>query len=106
MRTMTAQQLQTYLQSAETLPVLLDVREPQEFAHCHIEGSVNIPMNTVPTRLGELAPEKEIITICHHGMRSGAIAEFLLSRGYVNVTNLQGGIDAWAIQVDPKMPRY
>ena len=106
MRTMTAQQLQTYLQSAETPPVLLDVREPQEFAHCHIEGSVNIPMNAVPARLSELVPEKEIITVCHHGMRSGAIAEFLLSRGYLNVTNLQGGIDVWAVQVDPKMPRY
>jgi rhodanese-related sulfurtransferase len=106
MRTMTAQQLQSYLQSAETRPVLLDVREPQEFAHCHIEGSVNIPMNTVPARLSELAQEMEIITVCHHGMRSGAIAEFLLSRGYLNITNLQGGIDAWAVQVDPKMPRY
>jgi rhodanese-related sulfurtransferase len=106
MRTMTAQQLQSYLQSAETQPVLLDVREPQEFAHCHIEGSVNIPMNTVPARLSELAQEMEIITVCHHGMRSGAIAEFLLSRGYLNITNLQGGIDAWAVQVDPKMPRY
>ena len=106
MRTMTAQQLQTYLQSAETPPVLLDVREPQEFAHCHIEGSVNIPMNTVPARLSELAPEKEIITVCHHGMRSLNVLQYLEAQGFENVTNLSGGIDAWSASVDPSVPRY
>lgn len=106
MRTMTAQQLHAYLQSTDAWPVLLDVREPQEYAHCRIEGSINIPMNSITARLGELEPEQEIITLCHHGMRSAAIADFLIGRGFVNVTNLQGGIDAWAVQIDPDMPRY
>ncbi len=106
MRQMTAQQLHAYLQSTATRPILLDVREPEEYAHCRIEGSVHIPMNSVSARLAELDPEKAIITLCHHGIRSAAVAEFLISRGYLNVTNLQGGIDAWSLQVDPNVARY
>ena len=106
MRQMTPQQLNDFLQTAETPPLLLDVREPHEYGHCHIEGSVNMPMNSVPARLAELDRETEIVTICHHGMRSGAVADYLIGRGYTRITNLQGGIDAWAAQVDPKMPRY
>ena len=106
MRQMTPQQLNDFLQTAETPPLLLDVREPHEYGHCHIEGSVNMPMNSFPARLAELDRDAEIVTICHQGMRSGAVADYLLGRGYTRITNLQGGIDAWAAQVDPKMPRY
>lgn len=106
MRQMTAQELQTFLESTDTPPLLLDVREPLEFAHCRIEGSVNIPMNSVPARLAELDRDATIVTICHHGMRSGSVANFLVSRGFDKVINLAGGVDAWARQVDPSMPQY
>lgn len=106
MRQITAQQLNAQIQSSDNPPILLDVREPHEFAHCQIKGSINIPMNSVPARLNELDRDAEIITICHHGMRSGAVAEFLVSRGFTHIINLQGGIDAWSTQVDPDVPRY
>jgi rhodanese-related sulfurtransferase len=106
MRQMTVQELSVLLAAPEPKPLLLDVREPHEFAHCRIEGSLNIPMNSVPGRLAELDPNAAILTICHHGMRSGSVANYLIGRGFINVTNLQGGVDAWARLVDPSMPRY
>jgi rhodanese-related sulfurtransferase len=82
------------------------VREPQEYAYCRIEGSLHIPMNDIPARLGELDPAREIIVICHHGMRSQSVADYLIRQNFGNVANLRGGIDAWATQADPNMPRY
>lgn len=87
-------------------PFLLDVREPREFQTCHIEGSTLMPMNTVPARQQELDPEMEIICICHHGSRSMAVASFLERNGFTNVSNLSGGVHAWATQVDGNMPTY
>jgi rhodanese-related sulfurtransferase len=87
-------------------PMLLDVREPWEFAHCAIEGAVSMPMGGVPGRTGELDADRDIVCICHHGMRSQQVAMFLGSRGFERVFNLSGGIHAWAEQVDPQMPRY
>lgn len=106
MKQITAPELHAHLQTAEPKPLLLDVREPREFAFCHIESSLHIPMNDVPARLAELDPAREIIVICHHGMRSASVANFLISRGYSNVVNLSGGVDAWAALVDQNMPRY
>ena len=87
-------------------PLLLDVREPYEFAYCHIEGSLNIPMNSVPVRIGELDSEQETVVICHHGMRSASVASYLLRHDFQRILNLSGGVDAWAILVQPDMPRY
>lgn len=106
MRTITAEELSTLLVSGDIRPVLLDVREPHEFAYCRIEGSLNIPMHTVPERLGELDPAAEIIAICHHGLRSQRVADFLENQGFTNLVNLTGGVAAWARQVDPSMPTY
>ncbi|GAB6047144.1 rhodanese-like domain-containing protein [Methyloparacoccus murrellii] len=106
MRQISPAELDTLLKSADDAPMLLDVREPHEFAHCRIDGSINIPMNSVPSRLSELDAAAEIVTVCHHGMRSQAVAQFLESQGYTRITNLQGGIDAWAQTIDPAMPRY
>jgi rhodanese-related sulfurtransferase len=50
--------------------------------------------------------DQDIVAICHHGMRSAAVADFLESRGFTRVSNLTGGIDAWAREQDPEMPRY
>ncbi|RXZ33778.1 sulfurtransferase [Oxalobacteraceae bacterium CAVE-383] len=87
-------------------PLLLDVREPWEFEKCSIADSLPIAMNTIPARMQELDPEAEIICICHHGARSMQVAAFLERQGFANVTNLTGGIHAWAQQVDPAMAMY
>jgi rhodanese-related sulfurtransferase len=87
-------------------PVLLDVREPWEYQTCRIEGSTLAPMNTIPARAQELDPETETVVICHHGMRSLQVALFLERNGFSNLYNLQGGLNAWADQVEPAMPKY
>ena len=87
-------------------PLLLDVREPGEFQFCHIEGSVLMPMATVPARVGELDPERETVVICHHGGRSAQVCMFLARQGHAKVINLAGGVAGWAAQVDPRMPQY
>jgi rhodanese-related sulfurtransferase len=87
-------------------PVLLDVREPGEFALCSLPGSQHIPMHLIPHRLAELNPDDEIVVICHHGGRSMQVAMFLERQGYSTLHNLMGGVDAWATEVDPKLPRY
>ena len=87
-------------------PVLLDVREPWEFALCSLPGSQHIPMHLIPQRLAELNPDDEMIVICHHGGRSMQAAMFLERQGYSTLFNLMGGVDAWANEVDPKLPRY
>jgi rhodanese-related sulfurtransferase len=87
-------------------PVLLDVREPWEFEKCSIADSVPIAMNTIPARMQELDPDAAIVCICHHGARSMQVAAFLERQGFTNVTNLTGGIHAWALQVDPAVAVY
>ena len=91
---------------ARPRPLLLDVREQWEFATCSIDGATLIPMNTIPARIEELDEDAEIVCICHHGARSMAVAAFLERNGFARVSNLTGGIHAWALQVDLAMPRY
>lgn len=86
-------------------PVLLDVREPGEFALARIEGAELVPMAEVPARLAELDPRAETVVICHHGVRSAAVAQFLSRSGFENVLNLDGGLDAYS-DSDPTVPRY
>ena len=87
-------------------PVLLDVREPFEFKHCAIPGSITMPMASVPARVQELEPDAEIVVICHHGGRSMQVAMFLERQGFASLYNLTGGVDAWAGEVDPTFRRY
>jgi rhodanese-related sulfurtransferase len=87
-------------------PVLLDVREPRELSTCAIEGVTHIPMQEIPTRLQELDSNREIVCICHHGTRSLHVGMFLARNGFKKVANLSGGMDAWARDVQPDMPRY
>jgi rhodanese-related sulfurtransferase len=67
---------------------------------------LTIPMRDVPARLAELNPDQPIACLCHHGMRSQQVANFLVQNGFDEVVNLQGGIDAWSREVDPSVPRY
>ena len=87
-------------------PVLLDVREPWEFETCRIDGAVSMPMRSVASRVAELNSDDEIVVICHHGARSYQVALFLEQSGFADVANLQGGVEAWARDVDPAMARY
>lgn len=107
MKTITAPELAAWLGDASRAkPLLLDVRENWEFETCRIEGSMLVPMNSVPARLQELDEDAEIVCICHHGARSAAVGSFLERNGFTNITNLTGGVHAWAVQVDPSMPKY
>lgn len=85
---------------------LLDVREPHEYKFVHIAGSQLIPLSQLSSKLSELNPQHEIVTICHHGMRSQQAAVFLAHQGFAQVFNLRGGIDAWSREVDSTLPRY
>jgi molybdopterin/thiamine biosynthesis adenylyltransferase/rhodanese-related sulfurtransferase len=87
-------------------PFLLDVREPSEFAVAQLPGAKLIPMNTVPERLAEIPRDVPVLVHCHHGGRSMRVTQFLRSKGYARVANVQGGIDAWSLKVDPKVRRY
>ena len=87
-------------------PLLLDVREPWEFEMCCLAGSQHIPMHLVPIRCEELNRDQEIVVICHHGGRSMQVAMFLEGKGYADVHNLSGGVEAWAKEVDSTMRRY
>jgi rhodanese-related sulfurtransferase len=87
-------------------PILLDVRESWEFQTCCIDGSHWIPMGQIADRLHELDAGREVVVICHHGVRSFQVSIFLDHSGFRNVYNLQGGVDAWARDVDPNMPKY
>lgn len=86
--------------------VLVDVREPHEYELCKIPGSVLIPLNTIPQRLGELNPDSEIVLQCRSGKRSADALMFLQANGYTNLINLKGGILAWSDDVDPTVTKY
>lgn len=86
--------------------ILLDVREPWEYQTAHLSGSVLIPLGQLPSRITELDPEKEIVTLCHHGIRSQTALALLVRAGFKNVKNLTGGIDAYSVTADPTVPRY
>jgi adenylyltransferase/sulfurtransferase len=102
---MTARELKAAIDAGRKL-VILDVREPFEYALCHLESSTLIPVNQLSLRLKELGLNDEIVAYCHVGIRSAGAVSLLRENGFTNVKNLLGGIDAWAVQVDLKMPRY
>ena len=104
MSSMSAPELAAHLQQAS--PLLLDVREPWEFDICHIAGSNNLPMGQIPQRVEELPDSGEIVVICHHGVRSQQVIRFLQGQMNATLINLDGGVDAWARQVDDDMPLY
>jgi molybdopterin/thiamine biosynthesis adenylyltransferase/rhodanese-related sulfurtransferase/molybdopterin converting factor small subunit len=101
----TAQELQQEWTAHPDL-LVLDVREPHEYEIAHIEGAVLVPLGELPDRLGELDGHREIVTHCHHGARSLKALEILKAAGFAKVRSLRGGIDAWAVNVDPNLPRY
>ena len=105
MQSVTPLQLKQRMKDGAT-PELLDVREPWEFATCHIEGSINIPMSDIVNAHAKLDRHLERVVICHYGIRSRQVALFLEHLGFAAVHNLEGGIDLWAETVTADMPRY
>ena len=87
--------------AAAQAPRLVDVREVHEFSAGHLEGSVNIPLGELPRRLAEIAPHDAPVFICRSGGRSLAACQLALRAGVAAPANLEGGLLAWAAQVDP-----
>lgn len=96
-------------QGAQTA-LLLDVRQPGECQYVSVQlppsELLQWPMHTIPARCAELDPSRPVAVLCHHGGRSMQVALYLSQCGFARVANIAGGIDAWAQQLDPTLPRY
>jgi sulfur-carrier protein adenylyltransferase/sulfurtransferase len=86
--------------------VLVDVREPFEWDIAHVDGARHIPLRELPARLRELDGHADVLVYCHHGSRSRQAVELLKAAGFSKARNVRGGIDAWAVEVDPSLGRY
>jgi rhodanese-related sulfurtransferase len=106
MRRLSPSQVAGLLAGDGEKPILLDVREPWELRICRLEGSQSIPMGEIAYGLDALPRDRDILVICHHGIRSYQVARFLEQQGFPRVINLDGGLAAWARDLDPRMPTY
>ncbi len=104
------EELAQRLSSGDANIQLVDVREPQELAIASIDGFVNLPLSEfvewgdqVPTMFN---PDAETLVLCHHGIRSAQMCQWLLAQGFTNVKNIVGGIDAYSLLVDSSIPQY
>src|SRR5687768_6228458 len=86
--------------------ILLDVRQPWEHQLVALEGSTLIPLGELESRAEELSEETPIVVYCHHGVRSLIACSILASLGFGDLINLAGGIDRYALEVDPGVARY
>ena len=86
--------------------VLLDVRDLPELALAKVDGCVHIAMYEIPVRFNELKSDSPVVVMCHSGIRSKIVAQFLTANGFEQVFNLTGGIDAWSRELDSSVPRY
>lgn len=88
--------------------LLLDCREPEEYATARITGAVLVPMAEIPERLELLTAHRDgrIVVHCHHGVRSLHVTRWLRARGFTTAQSMAGGIDAWSLEIDPTTPRY
>lgn len=113
LREITAKEVSTMLLAGEKFTIL-DVREPWELTYAHLtdERVLNLPMSEIGRTYKEAfppelrAPETKIVVMCHHGVRSAKVAIWMLQNSWNNISSLQGGIDAYAREVDPKLGKY
>lgn len=103
-RDISPRDLQKALVRGELL--LVDVREDWEVATAAIDGAQHIAMALIPARYRTLPRDRPIAVLCHHGMRSAMVADYLRAAGFPQVLNVTGGIDRWSAEVDPSVPRY
>ena len=104
-KSISAKELNELLNSAEKIQIV-DVRENFEWDICHIEGALNIPMNLIVESIDKIPKDISTVVMCHHGIRSMNVIHYLESIGYKNLINLDGGINAWANDVDKNMATY
>ena len=90
--------------SSQTL--LIDVRESSELQICQLEMARHIPMREIPAQLENLPKSQHLLILCHSGMRSRSVTDFLRTNGISTVSNIAGGINAWAVEIDPTLTRY
>ncbi len=104
------EELAQRLASGDPSIQLVDVREPQELAIASIEGFVNLPLSEFPEWGDQVPtlfnPQAETLVLCHHGIRSAQMCQWLIAQGFSNVQNISGGIDAYSKLVDPSIPQY
>ncbi|HLM56301.1 MAG TPA: rhodanese-like domain-containing protein [Pyrinomonadaceae bacterium] len=96
----------TELRARGEAPLLVDVREPQEYELARVEGAELMPLSRFDEWAPRLDPEREIVFMCHHGIRSAQVCAFLARAGFSKLYNLDGGIDRWSEEVDPRVPLY
>jgi rhodanese-related sulfurtransferase len=87
-------------------PVMIDVREVWEYELCRIDGSLLVPLGELGRRVEELPRDRALVMVCHTGRRSQHAAMLLAQAGFADVRNLAGGVEAWAVEIDPAMKRY
>ena len=85
--------------------VLIDVREKHEHEFCRIKGSLHIPMNEIPQKIPELNPKDKYAVVCHSGVRSEMVTNYLVKNNF-DAVNVIGGIDMWSVLVDSSVKRY
>ena len=105
MREITPRELATRLASGDDL-LLLDVREPSEWAVARIDGARLVPLATLGEATASIPRDRDIVVHCHHGIRSAAAVRYLRGEGFERVWNLVGGIAQWSADVDPNVPQY
>jgi adenylyltransferase/sulfurtransferase len=94
------------LEAGEAL-ALLDVREPHEYEVCRLEGAALVPLRQVASQAGTIPRDRPVVVYCHFGGRSeSAVRQLQAEFGFTNLYNLEGGIDAWAREIDEEMERY
>ncbi|MGH8396670.1 MAG: rhodanese-like domain-containing protein [Gammaproteobacteria bacterium] len=95
------------LRSKSTQTVtILDIREPWEYERVHLPDCLHIPMDDLRERLDELDREQTYVILCHHGNRSLQVSAFMQAQGFRDVINLSGGIEEWAVSLEPNLPHY
>ncbi|HYY98983.1 MAG TPA: rhodanese-like domain-containing protein [Pyrinomonadaceae bacterium] len=104
-KTITPSQLSERMRG-EAPPLVVDVREPEEYELARVEGARLLPLSLFNEWAPSLDPERETVFMCHHGIRSAQVCAYLSRQGFVKAHNLAGGIDRWSTDVDPTVPRY
>ena len=94
------------LLTGDDAPIIIDVREQWEYDLVHLPISTLIPLNTLASKASALDSSRSYALLCHHGMRSEMAANWLMQHGFSRLINIDGGIDAWSLDVDPSLPRY
>jgi rhodanese-related sulfurtransferase len=104
-KTITPSRLSERMRGEEP-PLVIDVREPEEYELARVEGTRLLPLSLFNEWAPSLDRERETVFMCHHGIRSAQVCAFLSRQGFEKIHNLAGGIDRWSADVDPAVPRY